>query len=549
MPLLRHRLFSLVCLAGAPLAACATEESPDSSARVIDADGHEGRAPAAPAPAVGAAPDDGIVRRGSLLSGGVSIETQCGPTWDSQAVEQYSGAAGAPTHFVAFHESRVGYHVNVGCSGTLISDDLFLSAGHCGYAVGDTVRFDYQVAPNGTARPTRDFAVAQVIEQEYTGSWDYSIVRLANSPGREYGHASIAAVDPAAGSRLTSIGHPAGRPKEIHAGPLLDYSSSVGTNWFRHQVDTLGGSSGAGMLDDHGRLVGVHTNGGCETSAPIGGNSAMRMSQLIAHSPTLATLTRGKVLWRYGSTPYVSLWTTNAAGAQLSYNDFNPGGAWSPLSYSNNRLVWRNTDGRISYWTLSDSNVHLSYAESGPIAGWTALSAANGRVLWRNSSTGNISLWTVNATGSHVSHVDHVVAAGWTPINYANNHILWRHSSGNTSLWRLDDDNNFVSSAQWNPGAAWTPISYDNGQLLWRHTDGRVSVWNLTRGNTHLSYSESGPSAGWTALALSDRKLAWRHSSGTFSLWTVNGYGGFLSDYAHSVGLAWAPVAIAGARP
>ena len=53
-----------------------------------------------------------------------------------------------------------------------------------------------------TANRTRDFAVTAVVEQELTASWDYAIVRLAGSPGRTYGHAQIAAVDPPAGSTV-----------------------------------------------------------------------------------------------------------------------------------------------------------------------------------------------------------------------------------------------------------------------------------------------------------------------------------------------------------
>jgi hypothetical protein len=537
MLLLRPHLFLLACLAGAPLAACATD---------VDLDRDPAVAPDGPALSEVGAIAPAPAPPTALPGGEFSTQSQCGPTWDAQPVEQYNGAAGIPTYFVAYHESRVGYHVDLGCSGTLISDDLFLSAGHCDYAVGHTVRFDYQIAPNGTARATRDFNVTAVLEQEDNGTWDYAIVRLANSPGREYGHASIAAVDPPAGSRVTIIGHPAGRAKEIHAGPVFDFP---GGTWFRHQIDTVGGNSGSGVLNDHGQLVGIHTDAGCGVTTPIGGNRALRMSQLIPHSPTLTALTRGKVLWRYGSTPFVSLWTVDAAGALLSHAGFNPGGAWSPLTYSNNRLVWRNSDGRISYWTLNDANVHLTYAESGPIAGWTAVSAANDRILWHNSSTNSISLWTVNSFGNYVGHVEHSISAGWTPVNYANNHILWRHTDGLTSLWRVDDAGNYVSAIDYNPGAGWAPLSYENGQLLWRHIDGRISVWNLTRDNTLLNYTVNGPVAGWTALAMSDRRLAWRESSGAYSIWNVNGYTNFLSDYLHSVGLDWTPVSIAGARP
>ncbi len=539
-------LLLLGCLT-APLAACAVDDGAPRGPDVVDLDdpiAEEATAPAAPA---APSSDDGIARRpGELYR--IRAETQCGGTWDAQPVEQYAGAAGATEPFVDYHESRVGYHVNVGCSGTLISDDLFLSAGHCGYQLGDTVRFDYQVSPAGAPRAPRDFTVAQVVEQEFNASWDYSIVRLNGSPGREYGHANLAAVDPPANSRVTVIGHPSGRAKEIHAGPVVDYASPIGAAWFRYQVDTEPGNSGSGILDAQGRLVGVHTNGGCNLTSPLQGNSGMRMSQLVPHSPTLQVLTRHKVLWRYLGSSYASLWNVAANGARLGYTDYSPVAGWSPISYANNKMLWRNTDGRISYWTLSDAGAHLTFAESGPYAGWTALGAANDRVLWRNPSTNQISLWTVNAVGNQLSYVAHTVSPGWTPINYANNHVLWRYTDGRISIWRVDDNNNFVSATDYLPGAGWVPLGYENGQILWRHTDGRVSTWNLSRDNTLLSSTVAGPFAGWIPLMASDRKIAWR-ASNTFSMWNTDGDGNFLSDAAHPVDNNWSVVAIAGARP
>ncbi|WP_437676966.1 trypsin-like serine peptidase [Sorangium sp. So ce131] len=220
------------------------------------------------------------------------LESQCGPSWDVQDVERYDGSLGVSQQWVADRQGAVGYHVGVGCSGTLISNDLFLSAGHCEYQVGHKVRFNYQNAPDGTRRPTQDHEVVEVVEQENGVGWDYAIVRLAGSPGLRFGSTPISAVDPAAGSLAVVIQHPAHVPKVIHAGPVLDYASAAGANWFRHQADTAEGSSGAGVLSADGLLVGVHTSAGCTTGARVvDGNSAMRMSRLVERSPTLKRLT------------------------------------------------------------------------------------------------------------------------------------------------------------------------------------------------------------------------------------------------------------------
>jgi hypothetical protein len=75
-------------------------------------------------------------------------ESICGVEDDSQAVEQYNGSLGVTVDFVNKNQSPVGQlqwnnnlaniFTNPGnvagqrwCSGTLIANDLFLTAGHC----------------------------------------------------------------------------------------------------------------------------------------------------------------------------------------------------------------------------------------------------------------------------------------------------------------------------------------------------------------------------------------------------------------------------------
>jgi V8-like Glu-specific endopeptidase len=532
MSIQNRTLLLAACLVVVPLAASAQSKA------------GEGSAPASSNLGLGTGTIlDVATRRRTELS----TRSQCGPTWDAQQVEVYNGALGVTQGFVGRHETRVGYHVDVGCSGTLISDDLFISAGHCGYAAGHRVRFDYQNAPNGTPRATRDFTVSQVVEQENNGTWDYAIVRLNGNPGREYGHANIAALDPAVGSRLTMIGHPATRPKEIHAASLVDYSSGVGTNWFRHNIDTVGGNSGSGVLNDNGELVGVHTNAGCSTSAPFGGNSAMRMSRLVTRSPTLQALTRNKVLWRYTDNRIV-LWTVDAAGNYLNSQAYGPYPGWEPVSYSNNRMLWRHTDGTISYWVLNDANVLQTYAVSGPYAGWTAVNHANDRVLWRHTD-GRISLWTVDSAGNYLSHREYGPYAGWTAINYGNNHVIWQHSGGQVADWRMDDANNIVSSAGYGPYAGWSAVSYNNGELLWRSTSGMASIWSLSRAHVGLGSIAHGPFAGWTPMSGADRKLLWQHTDGRISLWRTNSDGAGIGAIEHGPYPGWTAMVTSGGVP
>jgi V8-like Glu-specific endopeptidase len=258
------------------------------------------------------------------------VESICGAVDDSQAIEQYDGTLGVTAAFTAQHQSAVGQiqwnddlatiYTNPGnvndvrwCSGTMISNDLFLTAGHCFDQTGGGwerprinntnniipsteiatrmhVNFNYQDDPAGNPRPVTSVAIVALVEYRL-GGLDFAIVRLAGNPGAVWGQAQISTTDAAAGDMLCIMGHPNGVPKRVEAGPALAPSGSK----IRYDdIDTLGGNSGSGVLRaSDGRLVGVHTNGGCGPTSPNGTdyNFGQRIVSLIAASPTLKGLT------------------------------------------------------------------------------------------------------------------------------------------------------------------------------------------------------------------------------------------------------------------
>lgn len=216
--------------------------------------------------------------------------TICGTADDSQWVNDYDGSLGPSIAFVSSNKGPVGALENSGadnsskfCSGTLIANDLLLTAGHCvdRRSVGKYVSFNYERVAGGSSLLAQSHhRISAVVEDGKR--LDYAIIRLDGNPGATFGVAPVASADAAVGDSLTIIGHPEGLPKKIEAGTLSAFSG----DYLQYgDLDTLGGNSGSGILDASGRIVGVHTNGGCTSTG--GANSGVRISKIRATSSTL----------------------------------------------------------------------------------------------------------------------------------------------------------------------------------------------------------------------------------------------------------------------
>ena len=254
------------------------------------------------------------------------IESICGVTDDSQPVEQYNGMLGVTTAFVAAHQApacQVQWNANLASiytnpgnvsgvrwgSGTMISDDLFLTCGHLFDQTGGGwerprqngttniispqeiarnmhLNFNFQVDPLGNLRAEQSFPILDLLEYRL-GGLDMAICRIGGNPGAIFGRTLVSTTDAVVGDMICIIGHPAGQPKRIEAGP----TTAISGNLIRYNdIDTLGGNSGSGILRaSDGRLVGIHTNGGCTSASPADGgtNFGQRIEAVIAASPTL----------------------------------------------------------------------------------------------------------------------------------------------------------------------------------------------------------------------------------------------------------------------
>lgn len=219
----------------------------------------------------------------------------CGPN-DLQEVNSYDGSLGQTKEFVKEFQGSVGAMEDTGkdssskfCSGTLIGKDLFLTASHCvegSNATSKYVAFNYEKAKgSSTVLPQTHYKVAEVIEEGGSYKIDYAILRLEGNPGEKFGFKKLA-TEPEKNSPLTIIQHPSGETKQVEAGTRGLTNSGVYMGY--GDIDTEPGSSGSGVLDDKGSVVGVHTNGGCGMSG--GENKAVKMSEILKVSKTVQAL-------------------------------------------------------------------------------------------------------------------------------------------------------------------------------------------------------------------------------------------------------------------
>jgi V8-like Glu-specific endopeptidase len=196
----------------------------------------------------------------------------CGPTVDWQNVEMYNGTLGPSIAFVNAHQGPVGQMFPIGCTGTLIASNSFITAGHCvdsSTVGGQQIRFNFQLDPSGNPRPTSVFNITAVLEEGLTTlGVDYAILQLSGSPGTTFGVTLPTAFAQPAGQAITIIQHPNGIPKVVEGGTLGFFANGKMTY---ADLDTEGGASGSGILQNTtGALIGVHTTGALDDACDPG---------------------------------------------------------------------------------------------------------------------------------------------------------------------------------------------------------------------------------------------------------------------------------------
>ena len=198
------------------------------------------------------------------------------PNWENSArVSPASDIRAQVARSVGMIITVEGDHIST-CSVTLIDSDKIITAGHCHTpeeALSSSVIFNYMTDENGNRPASYEpffYKVKEVLfHKNQNASFDYSLLRLAEAP------AGIPSIQmrhdiPAPPEQVFGVHHPNGAVKKLSIPHELGFATVNGNLSFwgtgavitvPSNFDVSGGSSGSGLFDTAGRIVGVLSKG------------------------------------------------------------------------------------------------------------------------------------------------------------------------------------------------------------------------------------------------------------------------------------------------
>jgi len=170
------------------------------------------------------------------------------------------------------------------CSGTLIDDDLVMTAGHCVENLSACQNFRYVFryyyeTTSSLARITQEdvFSCRSLVAIGYDGLNDWAIVQLDRPAAPRFRPAAVEsnAVSLPVNTPLTIIGFGSGLPAKIDSGGVVVNSDLGGLRKFSATTDSFGGNSGSGVFNRDRKAVGIlvagapdyETRNGCTVAA------------------------------------------------------------------------------------------------------------------------------------------------------------------------------------------------------------------------------------------------------------------------------------------
>lgn len=169
-----------------------------------------------------------------------------------------------------------------GCTATLISEKCAITAGHCGRHT-DYMEFDVPLSSDegviNSALPENKFKITKILDYENLSHGnDWMVFTLGRNsisneyPGTRRGYYEIKSSIPQAGDFISVSGYGNDSEKfknycqQRSWGTLIELTDN---SKIYHNADTTSGSSGSAIIDYRsGKIIGIHTDGGCN----YGGN-------------------------------------------------------------------------------------------------------------------------------------------------------------------------------------------------------------------------------------------------------------------------------------
>lgn len=175
------------------------------------------------------------------------------------------------------------------CTGTLVSEDLFLTNRHCKVSCSSIkVSFGYLSRQSV-------YACKEIVEAGSSASnQDYMLVRLEGNPGKEWGFYRLSARELTSGTPLLMIHHPGANPMKVSQKNCTFSKEASGL--LHHRCDTNPGSSGTGVLlpdyenPANSKIVSLHAFGGCDS-----GSTSTNSGPSIKHLATISSEIRALV--------------------------------------------------------------------------------------------------------------------------------------------------------------------------------------------------------------------------------------------------------------
>ncbi|MFT4702938.1 MAG: hypothetical protein ACI81R_000626 [Bradymonadia bacterium] len=155
------------------------------------------------------------------------------------------------------------------CSGTLVDDDLVITAGHCVDDLedcqGNLFVFDFYYEGEGdlqTIGPEDVYECERLVTRRLEGNIDYAVVQLDRPvTGRAPANVKRETEALTTGDSIVVIGFGSGIPAKFDDGGfVLDPRADV-LDHFEGSPDTFGGNSGSGVFDENRQMVGILVRG------------------------------------------------------------------------------------------------------------------------------------------------------------------------------------------------------------------------------------------------------------------------------------------------